>query len=360
MYDPVLLYTIQLVAISSALLLAIGMLKANPSNLSARVFATGAFFVVLYFFEGMGQAHVDPTFRIDISPWPWRLLVHPAVQAVPGLFMVYCFLVFQEGNRFPIFLLVLFGLQILFEAIVLLPEGGIEITIPTQVRNSLDALQLTFVGLGIYWTFKGWSDDLVDDRRLLRWLTITILGFLVLFALIIENVFISGETIDTAQAQLLTQTVIATVLASVLIISVNFEYKSLFNWNRKVVGLSEAADQIDSAGLNAEYFDQVFVGKKLYRVSGLTISSLAKRLGQPEYRLRDFIKTELGHNNFNSMLHHYRITDACAQLVDPKNLNLSISVIATLIGYRSVTPFNKAFRERTGETPSEYRKRGLN
>ena len=357
MSDPVLLYTIQIIAIASALLLALGILKANPRKRSAHVFAIGALFVVLYILEGMGQAHIHPAFRMDISPWPWRLLVHPAVQAIPGLLMVYCFLVFQNETRFPKFLLLLLGLQVFIEAVVLLPEGGIDVSIPTQLRNGLNASQLLFVGLGIYWVLKGWSDDLIQDRRLLRWLMVAVLGVLVLFTLIVENVFLSRGMIDTAQAQMLNHSVIAFILTLLFIISVRFNYDSLTRLVRQAESLSATLDPSGSIELDAACFHRYFVDTKLYRDSGLTISSLAARLEQPEYRLREFIQKELGHNNFNSMLHHYRITDACEQLADPKNRKSSISTIAISTGYKSVTPFNSAFRKRTGETPSEYRKR---
>ena len=43
--------------------------------------------------------------------------------------------------------------------------------------------------------------------------------------------------------------------------------------------------------------------EKVYREAGLTISTLAKTLNLPEYRLRAFIHKQLGFRNFNAMLH---------------------------------------------------------
>ena len=76
----------------------------------------------------------------------------------------------------------------------------------------------------------------------------------------------------------------------------------------------------------------------------------------PEYRLRAFIHKQLGFRNFNAMLHEYRIEDASRALADPANANVPVLTIALSVGYQSITPFNNAFRQQQGVTPSEYRK----
>jgi AraC-like DNA-binding protein len=75
----------------------------------------------------------------------------------------------------------------------------------------------------------------------------------------------------------------------------------------------------------------------------------------PEYRLRRLIHEELGHRNFNSFLHEYRIREACGQLGDQQQWRTPILTIALSVGYQSINTFNRAFREVTGMTPSAYR-----
>ena len=354
--ESVLLYIIQLIAILSAILLALGYLKAKPGKPSGRVFALGASFVVLYIFEGMAQTHVDPLFRIDISPWPWRLLVHPAVQAVPGLFMIYCFLVFQEGRRLPPTLLALFAIQVLGEAIVLLPEGGIGWQFPDQVGLGLNVIQFVFVGLALYWTLKGWNDDLVQDRRVFRLVVISLQGFMVLFVLVVENVLVANDLIDSVQAQLLLVSAIASMFTAILLIFMKFDNVALSTVLREAVIFTEENEGNKSSELDLSSFDRLFRDPMLYRKTGLTISGLAKELNMPEYRTRDFIHNTLGHRNFKVMLHQYRIADACEFLSDPKNHNVPVQKIALTVGYQSATSFNNAFRETMGKTPSEYRR----
>jgi AraC-like DNA-binding protein len=57
------------------------------------------------------------------------------------------------------------------------------------------------------------------------------------------------------------------------------------------------------------------------------------------------------------MLHQYRIEDAGAVLSAKESQNLPVLTIALSVGYQSITPFNNAFRELKGVTPSEFRKR---
>lgn len=96
-------------------------------------------------------------------------------------------------------------------------------------------------------------------------------------------------------------------------------------------------------------------GEEVFREEGLTIASLARRLEVQEHRLRQLINSQLGFRNFNAFLHHFRIQEAKKALVDPSKRHLNVAQIAYEVGYRSLGPFNKAFKELTGQTPTEFR-----
>jgi AraC-like DNA-binding protein len=89
-----------------------------------------------------------------------------------------------------------------------------------------------------------------------------------------------------------------------------------------------------------------------YRTEGLSLAALAQRLGLGEAALRALINQELGYRNFNDFLHHYRLREAAERLVAE---DLPVLSIALECGYGSIGPFNRAFRQRWGMTPSEYR-----
>jgi AraC-like DNA-binding protein len=100
-------------------------------------------------------------------------------------------------------------------------------------------------------------------------------------------------------------------------------------------------------------------GEQLYKREGLTIGALAQKLGLPEYRVRRIINQQLGYRNFNAFVNELRTDEACRILADPANERLPIFNLAVDLGYGSIGPFNRAFRAKTAQTPTEYRQTHL-
>jgi AraC-like DNA-binding protein len=105
--------------------------------------------------------------------------------------------------------------------------------------------------------------------------------------------------------------------------------------------------------------DALMRTQEVWREEGLTIASLAVRVNIPEAQLRRLINDQLGYRNFPSFVNHHRIEAAKAKLADPNEARTSISAIAFDIGFASLGPFNRAFREETGQSPSEWRRETL-
>ncbi|WP_262689965.1 AraC family transcriptional regulator [Kordiimonas aestuarii] len=101
------------------------------------------------------------------------------------------------------------------------------------------------------------------------------------------------------------------------------------------------------------------IAREAYLEPGLTITALAEQLQMPEHRLRRLINQHLGFRNFSDFLNHYRVTAAQARLADANTRHVPVLTIAMDLGYGSLGPFNRAFKERTGLTPSEYRRQVL-
>ena len=97
----------------------------------------------------------------------------------------------------------------------------------------------------------------------------------------------------------------------------------------------------------------------VHRESGLTIGVLAGKLGVPEHRLRALINQRLGYRNFSDFLNSHRVADAKAWLGDPARVDLPVLTLAMDLGYGSLAPFNRAFRDATGTSPSEYRRAAI-
>ena len=98
---------------------------------------------------------------------------------------------------------------------------------------------------------------------------------------------------------------------------------------------------------------------RVYREEGLSIGALASRLRVPEYKLRRLINGQLGYRNFNAFLNGYRIEEARAALADPTQAEVPVTTIALDAGFQSLGPFNRAFKDTIGVTPSEYRRARL-
>ncbi|EDQ34498.1 AraC-type DNA-binding domain-containing protein [Hoeflea phototrophica DFL-43] len=97
----------------------------------------------------------------------------------------------------------------------------------------------------------------------------------------------------------------------------------------------------------------------LYLEPGLTIGGLADVLQVPEHRLRKLINRGLGYRNFAAFINDYRIAEAKRRLSDPELAREQIIQHAFSLGYASLAPFNRAFRERVGVSPTEYREEAL-
>jgi AraC-like DNA-binding protein len=91
----------------------------------------------------------------------------------------------------------------------------------------------------------------------------------------------------------------------------------------------------------------------------LSLAALARQIGVPEHRLRRLINKGLGYRNFAAFLNDHRITEARQRLADPQQAREQIASIAFGLGYASLAPFNRAFRDLTGVTPTDYRAQAL-
>ena len=99
--------------------------------------------------------------------------------------------------------------------------------------------------------------------------------------------------------------------------------------------------------------------QEIWREEGLTIATLAVKANMPETQLRRLISDHLAYRNFPSFVNAHRIAAAKARLSNPNEARITVSAIAYDIGFASLGPFNRAFREETGFSPSEWRRNTL-
>jgi AraC-like DNA-binding protein len=204
------------------------------------------------------------------------------------------------------------------------------------------------------------EDDLVEQRRTFRlWLPLLVAG---------QAGGILAYELVTGRGSAMAGNPAVSLAGGVLILAlVLFAGLTLLRTEPELLGRAEAsaADaEGDASARPALSPSEVVLKQKLeeamqagfYRTPGLSIASLAGRLGTPEHRLRALINQRMGHRNFSAFLNRYRIAEAKAVLADPARVDLPVLTIAMDLGYNSLPPFNRAFREETGTTPSDFRR----
>ena len=216
---------------------------------------------------------------------------------------------------------------------------------------------------------RGWRSDLVEARRATRrWVALGIVLYAVV-ALLIE-VAVRGQTVGPwlPALHVLGIGAIATALA----------LQVLRRPLADVLGLPGAAPAAaaqvgtqetpmpmtaplavptdppptDRQGRALARLEAALTQAHVYRQEGLTLAGLAQTLEMSEATLRELINQRLGFRNFNDFLHHHRLHEAVDRLARE---DLPVLSIALACGYGSIGPFNRAFKQRLGMTPTEYR-----
>lgn len=199
-------------------------------------------------------------------------------------------------------------------------------------------------------------DDLVDSRRhfsgTLNYL-VPLIAAVIIGIEILESLEISTMASRLAiSASLLAVAIVLTMAMSTL-------RKSLLPKPD-----SKPASAITAQNLTAA--DRIDLGRLrdlmeegVYMNAGLTIGSLASSMNVPEHRLRKLINNGMGYRNFAAFVNDHRIAEAQKRLAEPQLVHAQITNLAFDIGYASLAPFNRAFRERTGMSPSEWREKAL-
>lgn len=205
---------------------------------------------------------------------------------------------------------------------------------------------VVLVVLGLWTLLDGLRHDLVEQRRRSR-VRFALVSGTVIFAVIVARLVLHGERLDRLFDGLrLTLTLAALYGLSLRGLRIRPEFLGSVRDGRPAQLSPEETEYVRRLRRLCEE-------ERLYRTEGLTIGDLARRLELPEYRVRRLINGSLGYRNFNDFLNRYRIDEARELLVARRDL--PVLRLAMDLGFRSLSSFNKAFKDLTGTTPSAYR-----
>lgn len=218
-------------------------------------------------------------------------------------------------------------------------------------RNVVRVLGLVVMVHAIWVVLKGIPDDLIEGRRLARTGVVALAAVLVISSLTVEIAlpdFADREPLEPLNALLIL--VCTTLFGWALLTPIDLVRQTgLADAPEPEVPLKAANDK------DLVHRIEAFIASGGLFQPGLTVGSMAERVGMPEYLMRRTINGEMGFRNFSAFLNHHRISEAKRRLNDPEYQRLPILTIAMDLGYGSVGPFNRAFREATGITPSTWR-----
>ena len=240
---------------------------------------------------------------------------------------------------------------------------------PVVWLGRLHALcMLSFSMLALWEVARGWRADLVQTRRAARRLVAMGIGLDAGLALVIE-LALKGHpvgrllpalhilgigTIALGLALLLARHSLGVVLgfaeaSAPTALPLSSQAEGSETGPRTLA----AAGQADDKGARRlEELERFMTQGHAYRREGLSLADLAQTTHMTEATLRALINQRLGFRNFNDFLHHHRLREATERL---SREDLPILTIALECGYGSIGPFNRAFKQRMGATPTEFR-----
>lgn len=210
----------------------------------------------------------------------------------------------------------------------------------------------------IYVAWEGRGDDLIEARRQFRLVYIVLVTLTVFTVATTETLFTQDQL--RGPTVLLVQSIGMWLLATVLVwYSINLRAVVISAGGMMATGKPKALPSDPNERHDLETIERLIEQDKLFMRPGLTIAGLASEAGLPEHRLRRLINAHLGYRNFADFLNHYRISAAQQRLSSVEARNVPVLTIAMDLGYGSLGPFNRAFKERTGSTPTEFRRARL-
>lgn len=210
-----------------------------------------------------------------------------------------------------------------------------------------------------YVTITGHQEDLVEGRRRIRkWFAIAVVALIVV-SILLER--LAGQLGTPPMLSIYTVhlfTLPLTLWATVWLARIEPDRLS---YGQKSEGKRhDSSDSIDPRDLQAhQQLVSIMQDQRGFAEHGLTIGKLAKRVGIPSHQLRRLINKSMGYRNYTAFLNHYRINAVKNDLADPNKSRTPVLTLALESGFSSLAPFNRAFKNSEGITPTDYRNQVL-
>lgn len=278
-------------------------------------------------------------------------LVHLVAVGGAGLFWLFVLTLFEDRR---------ISLKLLTPWLVLTAVGLLGIVLPPSplrrgvwITHNLVQCAIALHALAVI--VRSWRGDLVEARRQLRGPFMAALTLLLLAIAGSDMLGVLGfHPPWTSMLGALALAIFCTVGAATFLAG-----RADLLGPTRAAPTAPKADGLSPADRAALAKLETSMGEgEAWRREGLTIGALAEEVGVPEHRLRRLINDQLGHRNFAAYVNARRIEAAKLRLRDAAHAQASVSTIAFDLGFGSLGPFNRAFKDATGVTPTEWRRQG--
>ncbi|PCI64811.1 MAG: hypothetical protein COB37_00535 [Kordiimonadales bacterium] len=233
---------------------------------------------------------------------------------------------------------------------------------PLGISSVLLVIKFGFVGHMLWTAWQTKDDDLVEKRRKFRDTFLVVVVLVSVAVLFTENWLLGFSDELVAFVQMGQMAAVLGIVLYMIWHITGVEGDWLFG-DSKLPVATEVTYGKTNRPLSAEHHDlstlEKLAGKGTLLEAGLTINCLAGTAHMPEHRLRRLINQHLGFRNFADYLNFHRIQEAKSRLAIVDDRHVPVLTVAMDLGYGSLGPFNRAFKERAGMTPTEFRKKAL-
>jgi AraC-like DNA-binding protein len=335
------------VAVGAFAACGLALAAGRPLN-QARLFG------ILFFSAAIGHT-LDNCHALAAFTGPGRLTAHTFSVSGAVLFWAFVTALFTDEPR-PIW-------RRLWPAGIMAGLALVGPTLPWPARGVAvmggNLFSAAFVLLALLVIARGWRGDLVDARRRLR---APVMGAAAAYVLLMAvgdvlRPFGSGQMLGSLpQAIALAVLALMGVTALLKVDPVLLEAVDTRPASAPVAAAAAVGDGLDPGDrITLDRLAKAMDEDEVWRRETLTVGGLAALVGAPEHRLRRLINGRLGHRNFAAFINARRIEAAKAELGDPQAWRKPVSSIAYDLGFGSLGPFNRAFKDATGMTPSAWR-----
>lgn len=300
-----------------------------------------------------------PTIKNDF--WGWKLLIQLAY-GTPAVLWIIAYSWFEDDQEISISAWsILLGYQIM----ILIARSSFADGKQAFFYMMLVAYacMLGFTLHVIILSIKGRNVDLIEHRRRMRAPFAIGLSIILGVVLVIGSINLWSE-VDKSQDPVFSLILASYTAIFLSTLAMNLASFGLYGHLPALTNFTEAStassanEQASDGVINPRILSRInelMDSKELYRDPNLTIKELAINVFVAEHKMRRIINQGMGFKNFNQFLNQYRINKAKKLLISAHQT--PIYTIALEVGFASLSSFNKAFKEITSITPSEFKKR---